>query len=112
MVKGKIVLVPFPFDDFSETKIRPVLCLSDYIGPNKHILVAFITSNVIKNPLSSDLIIKSEDPNFKMTGLHTSSTIQLHRLMTISSSVIKRELGNLPEPIFKVAMERLQLFLK
>ncbi len=26
MVKGKIVLVAFPFDDFSEEKIRPVLC--------------------------------------------------------------------------------------
>ena len=43
MVKGKIVLVSFPFDDFSEEKIRPVLCLTEYIGPHKHILVAFIT---------------------------------------------------------------------
>ena len=26
-MKYKIVLVPFPFDDFSGTKVRPALCL-------------------------------------------------------------------------------------
>ncbi len=29
MMRGKIVLLPFPFDDFSATKVRPALCLTD-----------------------------------------------------------------------------------
>jgi len=29
MIRGKVVLVPFPFDDFSGTKVRPTVCLTD-----------------------------------------------------------------------------------
>jgi len=93
MVKGKIVLVAFPFDDFSEEKIRPVLCLTEYIGPHKHILVAFITSKVKEEILDTDILIDKNDKGFKETGLSVSSKIQLHRIITISSSAIKRELG-------------------
>jgi mRNA interferase MazF len=46
MIKNSIVLVPFPFDDFSSSKVRPVICLTPEIGKFKHIIVAFISSNV------------------------------------------------------------------
>lgn len=29
MTKGKVVLVPFPFDDLTADKVRPALCLTD-----------------------------------------------------------------------------------
>jgi hypothetical protein len=32
MTKGKVVLVPFPFDDLSTTKVRPAVCLTEPIG--------------------------------------------------------------------------------
>ncbi len=41
MTKGKIVLVPFPFDDLTSEKVRPALCLTDLIGPHRHVIVAF-----------------------------------------------------------------------
>jgi hypothetical protein len=31
MEKHKIILVPFPFDDFSELKVRPAICLTNSI---------------------------------------------------------------------------------
>lgn len=31
-MKYRIVLVPFPFDDLSGSKLRPALCLTDVIG--------------------------------------------------------------------------------
>jgi hypothetical protein len=46
MTKGKVVLVPFPFDDLSASKVRPAVCLSDPIGPHKHVILAFITSRL------------------------------------------------------------------
>ncbi len=111
MVKGKIVLVAFPFDDFSEEKIRPVLCLTEYIGPHKHILVAFITSKVKEEILDTDILINKDDKGFKETGLSISSKIQLHRIMTISSSAIKRELGNIDEDMrAKVSSKLKSLF--
>ena len=99
MVKGKIVLVSFPFDDFSEEKIRPVLCLTEFIGPHKHILVAFITSKVKEEVLDTDILIDKSDKGFKETGLSVSSKVQLHRIITISSSAIKRELGNIDKDL-------------
>jgi len=29
MTKGKVVLVPFPFDDLSTAKVRPAVCLTE-----------------------------------------------------------------------------------
>lgn len=32
MMKGKVVLVPFPFDDLSANKVRPAVCLTNPVG--------------------------------------------------------------------------------
>ena len=96
MTKHKLVLVPFPFDDLSSTKVRPAVCLTDPIGPHRHVVLAFITSRVTDGPLATDLVLDASDPDFPATGLRVSSTLQLHRLMTATSSLIRRELGQLP----------------
>lgn len=103
-MKHKIVLVPFPFDDLSATKVRPAVCLTDDIKPYGHIVLAFITSRVSNNPSGTDLNIDTSDPDFPNTGLKVSSAIRLHRLMTVSKSIIKRELGEVAES-HKAAIE-------
>jgi len=95
MMKHKIVLVPFPFDDLSSSKVRPAVCLTDEIQPYGHIVLAFITSTVSPNPSVTDFTIDSQDADFAQTGLKVSSTIRLHRLMTISKTIIQRKLGEL-----------------
>ena len=94
-MKYKIVLVPFPFDDLSANKVRPTVCLTDEFQPYGHIVLAFITSKVSANPSDTDFVIDTQDSDFTQTGLKVSSTIRLHRLMTISKTVIRRELGAL-----------------
>lgn len=94
-MKYKIVLVPFPFDDLSTNKVRPAVCLTDEIQPYNHIVLAFITSKISLAPSATDFVIDSQDADFTKTGLKVSSTIRLHRLMTISKNIIKRELGEL-----------------
>ena len=108
MAKHKVVLVPFPFDDLSSTKVRPAVCLTDPIGPHKHIILAFITSQVPGHPLPSDYIISDTDGNFASTGLRVSSTLQLHRMMTVTSGIILRELGQLPMGMQSEVEERLK----
>jgi mRNA interferase MazF len=92
---NKIVLVSFPFDDLSASKVRPVVCLTDPIGAHRHVVFAFITSRVPQAPLKSDLILLSTEADFSRTGLLVSSTIQTHRLMTATTALIQRELGSL-----------------
>jgi mRNA interferase MazF len=95
MMKHKVVLVPFPFDDLSSSKVRPAVCLTDPIGPHRHVILAFITSHVSSEPLASDLVIDSGDLDFAATGLRVSSMLQLHRLMTVTTALVRRELGQL-----------------
>ena len=94
-MKYKIVIVPFPFDDLSSSKVRPAVCLTDEIQPYGHIVLAFITSRVSANPSATDFVVDSQDADFAPTGLKVSSTVRLHRLMTVSSKIIKRELGEM-----------------
>jgi mRNA interferase MazF len=111
MTKYKVVLVPFPFDDLSSSKVRPAVCLTDPIGPHRHVILAFITSRVPSSPLATDLVIDSGDPDFASTGLRVSSTLQLHRLMTATTTLIRRELGNLsPEKRSQVNSRLRKLF--
>ena len=108
-MKHKIVLVPFPFDDLSSTKVRPAVCLTDPIGEHRYVVLAFITSRVPDEPLSTDLIFAETDKDFPVTGLRVSSTLQLHRMMTVATNIIVRELGQLPTSTEKELEGRLKL---
>ena len=107
MTKYKVVLIPFPFDDLSSNKVRPAVCLTDPIGPLRHVILAFITSRLFAQPLASDFVIDSHDGDFAKTGLRVSSTLQLHRLMTARTNLIRRELGELPPGMTEQVRQRL-----
>ena len=94
-MKYKIVLVPFPFDDLTANKVRPAVCLTDEIKPHSHIVLAFITSQVSASASPTDFVIDKSDADFAATGLKVSSTIRLHRLMTVTKSIVLRQLGEL-----------------
>ena len=94
-MKYKIVIVPFPFDDLSGQKARPAVCLTEEIQPFGQVVLAFITSKLSANPSATDFVIDSQDADFALTGLKVSSTVRLHRLMTVSNKIITRELGEL-----------------
>lgn len=96
-MKNKIVLIPFPFDDLSSTKVRPALFLTDVIGSHEHVILAFFTSRVPDSILDSDMVIDPSQGEGVQTGLKVISTLRLHCLMTVSKSLIKKELGSLPQ---------------
>jgi mRNA interferase MazF len=68
MIRGRVVLVSFPFDDFSGTKVRPAVCLTDAVGTHRHVILAFISSRVPAELLESDLILDSTQADFAATG--------------------------------------------
>ena len=95
MTRGKVVLVPLPFDDLSVVKVRPAVCLTDPIGPYRHVILAFISSQIPLDSLETGLVLDSSQADFSTTGLRVSSTLRLHRLMTVTTALIRRELGAL-----------------
>ena len=111
MTKGKVVLVPFPFDDLSAAKVRPAVCLTDPVGPHRHVILAFITSRIPADLMETDIVLDTSQSDFVTTGLRVSSTLRLHRLMTASTSLILRELGELsPDVQAQVADKLRELF--
>ena len=95
MAKGKVVLVPFPFDDLTGTKVRPAVCLTDVIGEHRHIVLAFITSQDPPDALPSDVVFDPTSSDFASTGLRRRSALRLHRLITVADAIIARQLGTL-----------------
>ena len=95
MTRGKVVLVNFPFDDLSKSKVRPAVCLTNPIGSHSHVILAFISSRIPSDLLETDLIIDTSHEGFSGTGLKVASTLRLHRLMTVTTSLCQRELGEL-----------------
>jgi mRNA interferase MazF len=96
-MKFKIVLINFPFDDFTESKLRPALCLTEVISKHNQIILAAITSNLNNATEVTDIIIKNTEVDFEKTGLKVSSVIKIHRLLTVSDKIIEKTIGDLPE---------------
>ncbi|MBC6426172.1 MAG: type II toxin-antitoxin system PemK/MazF family toxin [Ekhidna sp.] len=113
MIKNTIVLVPFPFDDFSILKVRPALCLTSGIGSYEHVIIAFISSKIADGLLDSDVLIKRNSKYWTYTGLSVDSVIRLHKVVTIPKSLIKRKLGTINEELKTVVYGKIkQLFVK
>jgi mRNA interferase MazF len=96
-LRGKIVLIPFPFTDLTATKLRPALIL--YEG-EKDVIVAFISSRTEK-PKATDITIDEKHPEFKQTGLKLTSVIKLDKVATISKTLIVGEIGEVGTKIKK-----------
>jgi len=96
-LKGKIVLIPFPFTDLTATKLRPAIVL--YEG-EKDIVVAFISSRTQK-PKPTDITIDEKHLEFKQTGLKLTSVIKLDKVATISKSLILGEIGEVGSKLKK-----------
>ena len=112
MIKNSIVLVPFPFDDFSSSKVRPALCLTSEIGNYNHVIIAFISSKLPDNSIDSDLVIRKNTDIWKGTGLIADSVIRLHKMVTIPKSLIKRKLGAINKDTEKIIFELNKLFVQ
>jgi mRNA interferase MazF len=97
MTKGRIVLVPFPFDDMTASKVRPAMCLTDPIGPHRHVVVAFVSSQMPADIASTDGVLNPKRRDFAATGLGVASVLRLHRLVTLTTALIRRDMGKLSQ---------------
>lgn len=94
---GEVVLVPFPFSDLSQSKLRPAVCLAD-AGRGDWILCQ-VTSNPYGDPLAMPL----GPGDFSTGGLLVASFARPGKLFTASASLVVRSVGNLSP----VALSRL-----
>ena len=94
LAKGDIVLVPFPFTDLSQTKLRPAVVL--WVDPQgQDITLCFISSQNLDRTTPNELILTTDDPEFAPTGLKGASKIRVTRIVTLDRQLLQRCLGRL-----------------
>jgi len=94
--KYSIITVNFPFaDNPLENKSRPVLCLTEPAGNYNEIIVAFITSKIPFQKLATDVILDKQTGNSQTASLPHTSTIRLHKLLTINAELAIGSLGKI-----------------
>lgn len=95
---GSIVLVPFPFSDLSQSKLRPAVVLAD--AGRGDVVLCQITSNPYADPLAVELSAS----DFATGSLQRTSYARPGKLFTASLGLIVREVGTLrPESLAHVA---------
>jgi mRNA interferase MazF len=110
--RGKVVLVPFPFEDFSTRKVRPALCLSEPIGKFDHVIVAFISSKISDQLEDTEVEIKPAELEWQKTGLIVPSVLKLHKMVSLPKTLILRELGYFPDSKMENLENRIKMIFK
>ncbi|SFU17382.1 mRNA interferase MazF [Algoriphagus locisalis] len=110
-IKHKVVLVPFPFEDFSTKKVRPALCLSGAFGNYDHVILAFISSKTGSQPEETEMEIDPEQTIWVQSGLIVKSVLKLHKLVSFPKNMILRELGSFPPSKSQELEEKLKLII-
>jgi len=105
-MKGKIVLVPFPFTDLTAAKLRPALVI--YEG-QKDVVLAFISSKVPSELSDADVSVTK---NHTEAGLKVDSVIKLDKIATVLKDLIVGELGELDEELRSEVNRKLKKMLE
>ncbi len=91
---GEVVLVPFPFSDLSQSKVRPVVCLAD-AGRGDWVLC-----QVTSSPYGDPAAIPLDAPDFASGGLLVASFARPGKLFTAHAGLMVRLVGVLTPATF------------
>ena len=94
---GQIVLTSFPYTDFSDTKLRPVLMLRQASANFDDWLVCRISSQIQQVEEGLDKIITPADADFPCTGLKVPSLLRLPRLAVIDGKLLIGSIGSISD---------------
>jgi len=108
-MKGKIVLVSFPFTDLTAAKLRPALVI--YEG-EKDVVMAFISSKVPPELSEVDVLITKNHAGFRKAGLKADSVIKLDKIVTVLKDLIVGELGELDAELRQEVNQKLKRILE
>lgn len=100
-VKSDIVVVSFPFSDFTQSKRRPALVLAELSGDDR--ILCQITSQNICDKYSIEIV--NED--FEYGSLRQKSNIRPNRIFTCDSRIILYQVGCLKLDRVNEAIEKL-----
>lgn len=93
MKTGDIVLVPFPFSELINIKVRPAVVIATTKDKYEDLIVSAISS-VIPDSISPNEILMESNP---INNLRVKSVIKVDRIVTIEKESVIARIGNLSE---------------
>ncbi|MBM3934833.1 MAG: type II toxin-antitoxin system PemK/MazF family toxin [SAR202 cluster bacterium] len=90
---GEVVLVPFPFSDLSQSKLRPAVVMAN--AGRGDLILCQITSN----PYGDSTAITLLDQDFESGKLQVVSYARPGKLFTACSTLIVAAVGKLRRPV-------------
>lgn len=108
---GDVILIPFPFTDFSTLKQRPALVISSstFNESQSDIIVAAITSHIIAPLRNGEFLIPEHEKD--KSGLLGKSIIKLGKIVTIDKRLVRKSLGNLSNKTTKTIVSEIHKIL-
>lgn len=88
---GDIVLIPFPFSELNNIKVRPAVVICETNDVHRDIVLSAISSKIREN--DKYLILKPNAEN----NLKVESTVLVDRIFTLKRTNIIHNLGNISE---------------
>lgn len=105
LVKGDVVVVPFPFTDLSASKRRPALVAASLPGDDA--ILCQITSRDVRDRVAVPL----DSAGFASGGLRQVSNVRPNRIFTAHRSLVLYRVGALkPEAMAVVTRAIVSLF--
>ena len=92
---GTVVLVPFPFSDLSQSKLRPAVVLAE-AGRGDWILC-----QITSNPYSDARAVELSNDDFREGSLQIVSYARPGKLFTASQDLMVTQVGRLKDEPFK-----------
>jgi len=104
--QGDVILIAFPYTNFSQLKKRPTLIISAdwYNRLRKDIIVLPISSKIPIRPKRDDYVLSQRDQ--RAAGLPKPSVIKLGKVMTLEKRFVLETMGRLPEENLRKVLRR------
>lgn len=103
---GAVVVVPFPFSDLSQAKLRPAVMLAES-GRGDWILC-----QVTSNPYGDVRAIEMTDANFATGSLRRTSYARPGKLFTVNRNLMTAQVGVLKADAFRRVIEAVIAILR
>ena len=102
VVSGDVVVVRFPFTDFTNFKKRPALVVAILKGDD--VIICQITSKARNDPYA----VMIEDDDINDGSLHGVSYARPGRLATVDKGIIEYKIGSLKDNKFNLVIDALK----
>lgn len=93
MTTGEIVLIPFPFAEFAQRKVRPAAVVCETKDAYRDLVLCAISSVVPDRPSENEIVLRADD----QTGLRKDSVLKVDRIVTAKKQDLIAKIGKMTD---------------